>query len=189
MTTIASQKTTTRALFLDRDGVINHEVDYLWQPEKATFVPGIGSLCRTAKSFGYKIIVVTNQAGIGRGLYSDAQFHAFMDWMRETLLPEGVIFDAVYYCAHHPDHGLGDFKKDCNDRKPNPGMLLRAVRDFGVDLAHSVFVGDRCSDVAAGNAAGIGKMFFMQGTEVTECKGTYTTITSLAAVEEYLRPL
>lgn len=179
--------TPTRALFLDRDGVINHEIGYLHRAEDVVFVDGIFSLCRTAMSLGYRIIVVTNQAGIARGYYSVAQFDGLMDWMRMQLRAEHVELDAVYYCPYHPEHGLGEYRRDHIDRKPAPGMLLRGAAEFGVDLAHSVMVGDRCSDVGAANAAGLRQAFLIAGTESNPCEGDYLPIETLAEAEAWLK--
>jgi D-glycero-D-manno-heptose 1,7-bisphosphate phosphatase len=179
--------TPSRALFLDRDGVINHEVGDLHRAEDVTFVDGIFSLCRTAMALGYRILVVTNQAGIARGYYSVAQFDGLMDWMRAQLRKEHVELDAVYYCPYHPEHGLGDYRRDHIDRKPSPGMLLRGAAEFGIDLAHSVLVGDRCSDIAAANAAGLRQAFLIAGTETTPCEGTYLPIAHLAEAEAWLK--
>ena len=177
----------TRALFLDRDGVINHEVGYLHRAEDVVFVDGIFSLCRTAMTLGYRIIVVTNQAGIARGYYSVAQFDGLMDWMRMQLRAEHVEIDAVYYCPYHPEHGIGEFRRDHVDRKPAPGMLLRGAAEFGLDLAHSVMVGDRCSDVSAANNAGLRQAFLIAGTEAAPCEGDYLSITRLAEAEAWLK--
>ena len=154
-----------RALFLDRDGVVNVEVGYLHRAEEVRFVDGIFSLCRTAVRLGYQLIVVTNQAGIARGYYSEADFHALMEFMRGEFRAEGVELDAVYYCPFHPEHGVGEYKREHEDRKPGTGMLLRGARDFDVQLSESVMVGDRCSDVIAANAAGLRQAFLVSGTE------------------------
>lgn len=176
----------TRALFLDRDGVINEEVDYLWRQENVRFVPGIFSLCRAAQRLGYKLIVVTNQSGIARGLYTEQDFHALMDWMRAELTREGVTLDAVYFCPYHPVHGLGDYRREHDDRKPGPGMLLRAATDYGLALEDSLLVGDRCSDIAAAHAAGVGNSFLLDGTELQPCPGRYARTGTLSEIERWL---
>ena len=102
-----NESTMRRALFLDRDGVINREVGYLHRAEEVQFVDGIFSLCRTAMGLGYRIIIVTNQSGIARGYYSVAQFDGLMDWMRMKFRAEKVEIDAVYFCPYHPEHGVG----------------------------------------------------------------------------------
>jgi D-glycero-D-manno-heptose 1,7-bisphosphate phosphatase len=175
-----------RALFLDRDGVVNVEVGYLHRAEEVRFVDGIFQLCRTAMRLGYQLIVVTNQAGIARGYYSEADFHSLMDFMRGELRAEGVELDAVYYCPFHPEHGVGEYKREHEDRKPGTGMLLRGVKDFGVELSKSVMVGDRCSDVMAANAAGLRQAFLVSGTESAGCSGQCLTVKSLDEVERWL---
>ena len=176
-----------RALFLDRDGVINEEIGYMYRSEDVRFVEGIFSLCRTAASLGYKLIVVTNQAGIARGLYSEEEYQTLMTWMRAELRREGVELDAVYHSPYHPEHGIGEYKREHEDRKPGTGMLRRGVREFGVSLEDSVMVGDRCTDVAAANAAGLRQMFLITGTEDKECPGRYIRVESLGDVEQWLQ--
>jgi D-glycero-D-manno-heptose 1,7-bisphosphate phosphatase len=173
-------------LFLDRDGVVNEEVGYLHRAEDVRFVEGIFSLCRTAVALGYRLIVVTNQAGIARGYYSEPDFERLMVWMRSALLAEGVELDAVYFCPFHPEHGVGKYKQEHEDRKPGTGMLRRGAREFGVSLADSVMVGDRCSDIAAANAAGLRQAFLIHGTEESGCGGDYQAVESLAEVEQWL---
>ena len=175
-----------RALFLDRDGVINHEVGYLHRAEEVRFVEGIFSLCRTAMRLGYRIIVVTNQSGIARGYYSVAQFDGLMDWMRMKFRAEQVELDAVYYCPYHPEHGVGEYKREHPDRKPGHGMLLRGAEEFGISLVDSVMVGDRCSDVGAANGAGLKQAFLLAGTEAGGCDGRYEEAAMLAEIEGWM---
>ena len=175
-----------RALFLDRDGVVNEEVGYLHRVDEVRFVDGIFSLCRAAAGLGYRLIVVTNQAGIARGYYTEEDFEALMEFMRLELRAEGVELDAVYYCPFHPEHGVGKYKQEHEDRKPGTGMLLRGAREFGVELSESVLVGDRCSDVGAANAAGLRQAFLIKGTEAAGCGGEYVMVESLAEVERWL---
>ena len=175
------------ALFLDRDGVINHEVGYLHQPEDVRFVDGIFSLCRTAQSLGYKLVVVTNQSGIARGLYTEAQFHVVMDHIRAGLAVENVTLDAVYFCPFHPVHGVGEYQREHEDRKPSPGMLHRGERELNIDLSRSILVGDRCSDIAAANTAGLRQAFLIAGTETQPCPGNYLPIDDLSQAEAWLK--
>ena len=174
------------ALFLDRDGVINHEVGYLHRSEEVRWVPGIFSLCHTAVTLGYRLVVVTNQSGIGRGLYTTAEFEGLMRWMRAEFRARGIGLDGVYHCPYHPEHGVGEWRREHEDRKPGPGMLLRAARELRLTLPRSVMVGDRCSDVAAANAAGLLRAFLLRGTETRACPGVYTPVDSLAEVETLL---
>jgi D-glycero-D-manno-heptose 1,7-bisphosphate phosphatase len=175
-----------KALFLDRDGVINHEVGYLHRAEDVTFVDGIFSVCRTAQRLGYRLIVVTNQSGIARGLYTVAQFDTLMDWMRTQFRAEGITLDAVYYCPYHPRHGIGEFLREHEDRKPGPGMLHRGAAAFSLDLTQSLMVGDRCSDIAAANAAGLRQAFLIAGTEPTPCPGDFLPIDQLSELESWI---
>ena len=138
-----------KALFLDRDGVINRDVDFAHLPEQIEFMPGIFEQCRKASAEGFLLIVVTNQSGIGRGLYSEAQFHELMRWMMAQFKKESCPLTAYYFCPHLPEAG-------CDCRKPKPGMIFQAAREHHIDLAGSVLIGDRQSDVEAGNAAGVG---------------------------------
>jgi len=174
-----------RALFLDRDGVVNEEVGYLSHPEEVLFVPGISSLCRTARVLGYRIFIVTNQAGIARGYYTEEDFQNLMQWMLAELAKEDVRIDAVYHCPFHPTHGIGAYKREHEDRKPGIGMLQRAAAGFGVSLPDSVLIGDRCTDIGAANAAGLRQAFLIMGTE-SSCPGQYQSVHSLAEVERWL---
>jgi D-glycero-D-manno-heptose 1,7-bisphosphate phosphatase len=179
-----SQK--SRALFLDRDGVINQEVGYLHRIEDVRWVDGIFELSARATELGYKLVVVTNQAGIGRGLYSQADFDLLTAWMRDQFAARQTPLAAVYSCPFHPEHGIGDYKRDHEDRKPGPGMLLRAARDLDLDLSQSILVGDRCSDIAAANAAGLSHAFLLTGTETAPCPLPHTPATSLSEVTIWL---
>lgn len=145
-----------RALFLDRDGVINHDAGYTSCAENFQFIDGIFDLCRAAKRSGYLLIIVTNQAGIGRGYYSEQDFFTLTEWMRERFEKEGSPIIEVYHCPYHPEHGVGHYKKDSFDRKPNPGMLLRAAENHSLDLEKSVMIGDKDSDMQAASKAGVG---------------------------------
>lgn len=185
----APRSSTVRpALFLDRDGVINEEVNYLYKPEDCRLMPGIASLLRTARRAGFFTCVVTNQAGIGRGLYSEDDFHHLMAHIAQELAAEGASLDAVYFSPDHPVHGVGKYRRESEDRKPHPGMLLRAAREHSLDLPRSVLVGDRCTDLLAGHAAGLQSLFLLGKTEPESCpvEFPYRHINALAAVEGVL---
>ncbi len=144
------------ALFLDRDGVINVEKNYVHRVEDFDFLDGIFDLCRAANERDMPIVVVTNQAGIGRGYYSEAEFQTLTEWMKSRFEEAGAPIAAVYFCPDHPEQGLGSYRKESFDRKPNPGMLFRARDDLRLDLSRSIMIGDKASDMAAAKAAGIG---------------------------------
>jgi D-glycero-D-manno-heptose 1,7-bisphosphate phosphatase len=145
--------TPRRALFLDRDGVINVNHGYVHMPEQTDWVPGIFELCAAARDAGYALMVVTNQAGIARGLYSEAEFRTYTDWVHREFDARGVPLLATYFCPHHPEAGVGDYKVACNCRKPRPGMFLAAQADWNVDPARSCIIGDQSSDLQAAAAA------------------------------------
>ena len=176
----------TPALFLDRDGVVNHEVGYLSHSRDLTFVDGIFPLCRTAQSLGYRLVIVTNQSGIARGLYTTQDFENLMDCIRDEFEKEQILLDAVYHCPYHPEHGVGEFRREHPDRKPSPGMLLRAAGDLALDLSRSILIGDRCSDIAAANAAHLRQAFLLAGTEPHPCPCSHTPIQHLAEAEAWL---
>lgn len=155
-----------KALFLDRDGVINHDNGYTYRIEDFVFIDGIFDLCRAAIKAGYIIIVVTNQAGIGRGYYSEEDFWKLTKWMCERFEQEGVPITEVFYCPYHPEYGIGEYKKDSFDRKPNPGMILKAAEKYNIDLGHSIMIGDKESDIQAASKAGIGVMCHFMDNEV-----------------------
>ncbi len=145
-----------KALFLDRDGVINVEKNYVWRTEDFEFIPGIFELCALAQKRGFKLIVITNQAGIARGYYTETDFRHLTDWMLAAFRERGIGIDRVYHCPFHPTAGVGEYRQESFDRKPNPGMILKARADFALDLSKSVLIGDKDSDIEAGRAAGVG---------------------------------
>lgn len=146
-----------RALLLDRDGVINHDAGYTHRWENFVFIDGIFDLARAAHLRDYLLVVVTNQAGIGRGLYTEQEFHALSDRMCAHFAAEGAPIARVYFDPTHPEHGLGEYRRESFFRKPNPGMLLQAAEDFGLALADSVLVGDKPGDIQAAYRAGVGR--------------------------------
>jgi D-glycero-D-manno-heptose 1,7-bisphosphate phosphatase len=144
------------AVFLDRDGVINKENGYVHTIDEFHFFDGVFDACREMSTAGYRLIIITNQAGIARGYYTEDDFHLLTKWMLNEFRKHGIQIDGVYHCPHHPVHGVGDNRRDCDCRKPAPGMMLRAAREHSLDLRHSILVGDKTTDIEAGRAAGIG---------------------------------
>ena len=142
------------ALFLDRDGVINHDAGYACSIEAFRFVDGIFALVRGVLALGRRVVVVTNQAGIGRGYYTPDDFARLTAWMRDRFAEHGAPLTAVYHCPYHPE-GIPPWRGDAPCRKPRPGMLLEAAADLGLDLGASVLIGDHETDIAAGRAAGL----------------------------------
>ncbi len=139
-----------KALFIDRDGVINIDRGHVFLKEDFEFSPGIFDLCRKYCDAGYLIIVITNQAGIAKGIYTEDTFLKLSDWMTAEFKKKGIIISKVYYCPHHPD-----VTGPCECRKPKPGMILKAKDEFDIDLSRSVLIGDMEKDLQAGRNAGI----------------------------------
>jgi len=148
--------TLQRAVFLDRDGVINVDRGYTHQVEHFQFVPGSDVAMARLQAAGWRLVVVTNQSGLARGLYSMADYERFTAHLRGQLAAVGVRLDAVLHCPHLANAAVPAYRLACDCRKPGPGMLLRAARELSLDMAASVIVGDRLSDVQAGRAAGLG---------------------------------
>ena len=152
-----------RALFLDRDGVINIDHGYVHSQAQTDWVPGIFDLVARAHRAGYLPIVITNQAGIARGYYTEEAFRDFTSWMHEQFRARGAPLLATYFCPHHPDEGVGEYSRVCSCRKPAPGLILQASSDFCIDTASSVMIGDKQSDLQAALAAGASRAFQISG--------------------------
>ncbi len=150
---------TTKALFLDRDGTINVEKHYLWKVEDFEFREGIFQLADEYYSAGYLIFVITNQAGVARGYYTEKDLEVLHRWMTEQFRKKGIHITEISYCPHHPD-----VTGACSCRKPRPGMILRLLEKYGVDAGASLLVGDKMSDVEAGLRAGIGTNWLVRET-------------------------
>ena len=146
-----------KALFLDRDGVINRDFGYVFKPENLEILDGIIPLCQKAQNLGYKLIIVTNQSGIGRGYYTEEDFWNFMEAIFVEFAKFNVKFDAVYFSPHHPESKIEKYKKGEEFRKPNAGMILQAQKDFNLNLEKSVLIGDKPTDIQAGMKAGVGR--------------------------------
>lgn len=148
----------TRALFLDRDGVINVDHAYVSSAESFAFMDGIFELCQAAQTAGLALVVITNQSGIGRGYYTEEDFQRLTTWMLAEFATRGITIAKVYFSPHHPDAAEPRYRTGAFDRKPEPGMLLRARRELDLDLAGSLLLGDKLSDIDAGRRAGVGTL-------------------------------
>lgn len=177
----------TRALFIDRDGIINVDHGYVHRIEQFEFIPGIFELTRFVSSeLGWPIIVATNQSGIGRGYFDEQAFDLLTRWMCERFRQEGAPLTRVYHCPYHPEHGIGAYRADHPWRKPRPGMLLQAADDYGISLADSVLVGDTMTDIEAGAAAGIRRLIRVTDRE-PEGRKQAPAHTSVADLQAALR--
>ncbi len=142
------------AVFVDRDGTINVDVDFLSSPSQLQLIPRSAKAIKELNDLGVPVVVITNQSGIARGLYSEDELHRVHSAMDEMLKQYGATITAYYYCPHHPTDGIAPYLKDCECRKPKPGMMLRAKKKFGFDLKRSFIVGDKCIDIQAGKSVG-----------------------------------
>ncbi len=157
------------AVFLDRDGVINQDTGYVSCVDDFHFIDGTIEALQILKKKGYCLVVVTNQSGIARGYFTEEQFMSLTEWMDWSLADRDVDLDGIYFCPHHPTAGVGEYRQECNCRKPAPGMLLDAAKDLKIDLANSYMVGDKAGDLQAAKAAGVGhKVLVRTGKTVTE---------------------
>lgn len=176
-----------RALFLDRDGIINVDHGYVHTPGQTRWVPGIFELCRAARDSGYLLVVVTNQAGIARGLYSESAFLDYTRWVHEEFSRQDATLLATYYCPHHPTTGETELRVQCECRKPAPGMILRAARELAIEKTVSVLLGDKASDIEAGLTAGVAmNILFGSEHEQMTNNGRARCVQTLAEVTQVL---
>ena len=145
------------ALFVDRDGTVIEDPGYIADPDKVSLIAGAAAALRAFRDAGYALILVTNQSGIGRGLYRWSDYEAVAARFRELLAAEGIVFDAELACGHSPEEGAA-----CGWRKPAPGMIREAADRLQLDLARSVMAGDKLSDLEAGAAAGIPRLVYVE---------------------------
>ena len=174
------KKVTNRAIFLDRDGVINVDKQYVSQIENFEFTEGIFDLLRTLQEMGYLLIVITNQSGIGRGYYTLEDFQKLTEWKLDQLKQRGITIHKVYYCPHAPE-------SHCDCRKPSPKMLLDAQKQFNIDMKRSWMVGDKKSDIEAGKKAGVGKTVLVNYQSVPDKHGADFSIRKVKELEDLVR--
>jgi D-glycero-D-manno-heptose 1,7-bisphosphate phosphatase len=179
------------AVFLDRDGVINHDAGYVWRTQEIRFIDGIFHLVGAIRAAGFLTIVVTNQAGVARGYFTEEDVRRLHDWLRKEFRTHGVEIDAFYYCPFHPAGTIPRYRADSPDRKPAPGMILRAAAEWSVDLSRSVLVGDKESDIEAGRRARVGTLILydpVSDNEMLSC-GDYLKTGSLRTLARHFDSL
>ena len=142
------------AVFLDRDGTLIEEVNYLSAPEQVKLIPGAADAVRRLNTAGVLVVVVTNQAGVARGYFSESRVGKVHAHLSALLAEHSAHIDAYFHCPHHPTEGVGAYRVACECRKPKPGLLLTAARELNIDLAQSWMIGDKLCDAEAGAAAG-----------------------------------
>ncbi|MBM3919268.1 MAG: HAD family hydrolase [Sphingomonadales bacterium] len=183
-----------KALFLDRDGIINRDDGYVHRVQDLVWMPGIFELCRAARVAGYRLIVVTNQSGIGRGLFSESDYQRVQAFIHQHFLDENAPISHTYYCGDAPQLDAEGQTVDSLRRKPNPGMILEALSDYEIAPSASIMLGDSERDMAAARAAGIATrllLFTSEGLNTTSIprpsKGSHThIIESLFSVMDFL---
>ncbi|PHM48703.1 D-glycero-beta-D-manno-heptose 1,7-bisphosphate 7-phosphatase [Xenorhabdus miraniensis] len=157
------------AVFLDRDGTINIDHGYVHEIDNFQFIDGVIEAMLELKKMGYALVLVTNQSGIARKIFTEDQFMQLTEWMDWSLADRGVDLDGIYYCPHHPEGNDEEYKKSCNCRKPQPGMLLDAQQALHIDMSASYMVGDKIEDMLAAHDANVGtKILVRTGKPVTE---------------------
>ena len=145
----------TPVVFLDRDGVVNADIGYLWRREDCLWIPGAPEAIRLFNGRGWPVVVITNQSGVARGYYREEDVRSLHEWMNTELHQLGARIDAFYFCPHHPKGAIAAYTRECDCRKPRPGLILQAMADWRADPLTSLLIGDKDSDVAAAEAAGI----------------------------------
>jgi D-glycero-D-manno-heptose 1,7-bisphosphate phosphatase len=176
-----------KAVFLDRDGVINKDTGYVHLVDDFEYIEGVFEACLALKQMGYLLVVVTNQSGIARGMYSEDDFHSLTEWMDWNFADKGVELDGIYYCPHHAENGIGEYKVDCECRKPKPGMLIDAANFLKIDLSQSVMVGDKADDMRAAKAAAVPvRILVRSGKVIDETQDATVLLDSIADVASYL---
>ena len=157
-----------KAIFLDRDGTLNIDYGYVHEIDNFKFIDGAIDALRELKKMGYMLVLVTNQSGIARSYFSEEQFLQLTEWMDWSLAEQDVDLDGIYYCPHHPE-GKGEYKEDCDCRKPKSGMLLQAIKELKIDPTQSIMVGDKVEDLKAGIGAEVKMNVLVRtGKPVTE---------------------
>jgi len=175
-----------KAIFLDRDGVINVNSGYIWRIEDFVFYEGVFEACRYALELGYILIVVTNQAGIGRGIFSEADYQSLSSWMCKCFADHNIELSGVFHAPTHPQDGIGIYKRESIDRKPGPGMILKASSTMGIDLEKSAMVGDRETDIEAAINAGVGQKILINSALSAETTKADVIVPSLSEAIHWL---
>lgn len=176
-----------KAAFIDRDGVINEDRAFVHDIDQFVFLPGAVDALRELKAAGYLLVVITNQSGIARGLYSEADYWKLTRHMQGDLEAVGIKLDAVEHCPHLPDAPILRYRLDCDCRKPQPGMINRARGSLGIDVSASILIGDRASDIEAGRRAGVARCFLVRSghslsaIDVKAADGVYDDLAACVA--------
>ncbi|WP_432820901.1 D-glycero-beta-D-manno-heptose 1,7-bisphosphate 7-phosphatase [Trichloromonas sp.] len=180
-----------KAVFLDRDGTINVEKNYLYRSEDFTFIDGVPQAIRRLNDAGYLVVVVTNQSGVARGYFTREDVDLLHRHLQRELELDGATIDAFYLCPHHPLEGVGELKIDCECRKGKPGMLLQAAAELKIDLKQSYMIGDKLADIEAGGSAGCASILVLTGygageTDRALAAGALAVVDDLPKAVDYI---
>ncbi len=156
-----------KAVFFDRDGVINIDYGYIGCLDNFAFIEGVQEALHALRKMGYLLVLVTNQSGIARGMYTESDFLCINSFMQQSLSLYDAAFDGIYYCPHHPNGQVLKYRVDCSCRKPKSGMFINAAHDLDIDFGKSIMIGDHANDLIAGAKAGI-KTLYLVGTHIEE---------------------
>ena len=172
-------------MFLDRDGVINEDNGYVHTPDEFKFKEGIIEFLINSQKLGFSFIIITNQSGIGRGLYTEQDFHLLTEWMYKELIKNNISILDTFFCPFHPVFGKGAYKQKSFDRKPAPGMILKAAKKYNINLKESFLIGDRSSDIEAGMEADIGNIFFLNNKKYNFDKRLFNKCTRIDHLDDF----
>jgi len=156
-------RTLQRAVFLDRDGTLIKERDFISSTRQVKFIKGITTPLKQLRQAGYKLVIITNQSGVARGIFSETTLRRINQYIRDKLRKDGIIISRIYYCPHHPDGIIAKYRRKCDCRKPAPGMLHRARRELGVNLKKSWVIGDDRRDIICGKKVGAKTILVLTG--------------------------
>lgn len=161
-----------RAVFLDRDGTIIEDFGYIDEIDRVKFVPSAGKSIKLLNDNGFMVFIITNQAGVARGYFSEETVEKINNYIKESFAQKGALIDAFYYCPHHMEGVVEEYRRDCYCRKPNPGMIEEAARNFSINLEGSFVIGDKNSDIEAGHRAGCKTILLTGGVPQSREKGS-----------------
>jgi D-glycero-D-manno-heptose 1,7-bisphosphate phosphatase len=176
-----------RAAFIDRDGVLNVDHGYVYRVQDFEWLPGAVQALRQLQAAGHALVIVTNQSGIARGMYTEADLARLHRHVEGELLHQGVRLTGIQSCPHHPQAVVAAYRQDCECRKPRPGLILRACVEYGLDAARSCLFGDKASDIEAGRAAGVARCWLVgSAAEAAGCGADGQATSLAAAVQAHL---
>lgn len=175
-----------KAVFLDKDGTINEDLGYLDHPDKIKLLPRSAEAIKLLNEAGYKVLVISNQAGVARGIVTEDMVQSIDKRLHKEVLKGGGYLDGIYYCPHHPEHGLYPYRSDCECRKPKNGLLKRASKEHNIDISASYMIGDKVTDIEAGNSLKARTILVLTGKGKEESKKILSDVQKPAHIADDL---